>query len=466
MKAAQLIPRREAAALRAAICAGAVSRATAAGGWDCGGGFSLVQGVLDAIPTPVYFKDLDGRFLGCNRSFERFLGLPRERLLGCCSYDLWPEELADMYVAYDAELLDGSGTQEHASEFESVDGVRHEVIFHTATLQDSDGSLAAVGGVIVDVSERNRAERRLRESEARFRGLASQPLVGIVLIEDQRISYSNARFDEMFDYSAQEVSELGPMALTVESDRTLVAENIRKRMAGETDQVEYVFRGLRKDGAVMDIECHSGRMNVGGKRVVVSLMLDITERTRAEREAQALQERLRDQATQDTLTGLCNRGYLEEALRRELILAKRAAQPLSLIMGDLDRVKAVNDRFGQLAGDQVLRAFGKLLTRHARGSDIHCRYGGEKFLLVLPGMPAASAVQRAEQLRRELAAAPIAYGTSQIDVTASFGIAVFPRAGWTAQELIAAADSALDAAKTAGRNRVMPSRAQSSAVKH
>jgi diguanylate cyclase (GGDEF)-like protein len=219
---------------------------------------------------------------------------------------------------------------------------------------------------------------------------------------------------------------------------------------------------LRKDGTVIDIECHGGMMNVGGQRVFVSLMLDITERTRAEREAQALQERLRDQATRDALTGLYNRGYLEEALRRELILAKCAAQPLSVIMVDLDRFKAVNDRFGHLAGDEVLRAFGALLTRRARGGDVCCRYGGEEFLLVLPGMPAASAVERAEQLRRALAAAPIAYGRSQIAVTASFGIAVFPRAGWTAEELLASADSALYAAKTAGRNRVMPGRAQSS----
>ncbi len=461
MNAEQVIPRREAAALRAAICAGAVSGATAAGGWSSGSGFSLVQGVLDAIPRPVYFRDLDGCFVACNRSFERFLGLPREQLLGCCSHDFWPEDLAHVYGAHDTELLSGCGTHEYESEFQSVDGVRHEVVFHTATLQDSDRSLAAVGGVIVDLTERDGAERRLRESEVRFRGLASQPLVGIVLIEDGRIRYSNARVDEIFGYDAQEVRELGPMPLTVESDRALVAENICRRRDGATDQIDFVFRGLRKDGAVVDIECHGGMMSVGGRRVAVSLMLDITERTCAEREAQAHQERLREQSTKDALTGLYNRRYVEEALRRELILAKRAAQPLSVIVGELDRFRAISDRFGELGGDEVLRSFGALLTRHARASDICGRYGGEEFLLVLPGMPAASAVQRAEQLRRELAATPIAQGRSQIDVTASFGIAVFPRAGWTALELIAAAGHALDAAKAAGRNRVMPGRAQS-----
>ena len=302
--------------------------------------------------------------------------------------------------------------------------------------------------------ENEKTSRALRESEAKFRGLVSQSLVGIVLIEDGRFSYSNAKFDEIFGYSAEEVRGMGPLDTAVESDRGLVAEYLDKRLSGESDQLAYVFHGLRKNGAVIDVECHSSVMNVGNRSLIISLIMDISERTRAERAVQVLQEELREQSTHDALTGLYNRRFLDEFFGRELLLAKRGGHPVSVIMGDLDHFKAVNDRYGHLAGDEVLRVFGTLLTNNARASDIVCRYGGEEFLLVLPGMTTEGAVERAEQLRQAMAATPVSNGVSRITVTASFGVATFPTHGRTTDELIAAADRALYSAKAQGRNRV------------
>ncbi|WP_186406645.1 sensor domain-containing diguanylate cyclase [Candidatus Accumulibacter aalborgensis] len=302
--------------------------------------------------------------------------------------------------------------------------------------------------------ENERTNRSLRESEARFRAVVNQSLVGIVIIEDQQFSYTNARFNEIFGYEDDEIRALGPLDLVVESDRPLVTEHFRRRLNGEAGPVDYVFHGLRKDGAVRDIESHCRGMDIGGKLLLVSVVMDISERKRAEREVQALQQELREQSTHDALTGLYNRRYLQDTLGRELLEAKREGRPVSVILADLDHFKAVNDRHGHLGGDEALRVFGALLKRHARGSDIYCRYGGEEFLLVLPGMTAEIAVERAEQLRVAIASAPVNHGGSLISVTASFGIATFPRDGRNGDELIAAADRALYAAKAAGRNRV------------
>jgi diguanylate cyclase (GGDEF)-like protein/PAS domain S-box-containing protein len=302
--------------------------------------------------------------------------------------------------------------------------------------------------------ENEKISRALSESEAKFHGLVNQSLVGITLIEDGKYTYTNAKFREIFGYNDDEIPNLGLLDMVIESDRPRVAEIVRQRLCGDVERAEHVYRGLRKNGEVIDVEVHSSVMEIGGRRALISLFMDVTERARAEQEVRALRDRLREQSIRDVLTGLYNRRYLEETLGRELILAAREERPVSVIMADLDHFKKVNDLYGHLAGDEVLRVFGELLKRHSRASDIYCRYGGEEFLLVLPGLPKEIAVKRAELLRSETAAAPVNYGASPIGVTASFGVATFPDDGRSSDELIGAADRALYAAKAAGRNRV------------
>jgi diguanylate cyclase (GGDEF)-like protein len=172
------------------------------------------------------------------------------------------------------------------------------------------------------------------------------------------------------------------------------------------------------------------------------------------REVRALQARMREQAIHDPLTGLYNRRYLDEMFGREIERAKRYKQPVSVVMGDVDHFKSVNDTRGHLAGDEVLKTFGELLRQHCRGSDIGCRYGGEEFLLILPDMSRDEAYRCAERLRIAVASTPIACGGSVVQVTASFGMATFPEDGTTPAALLAAADAALYTAKDAGRDRV------------
>ena len=295
----------------------------------------------------------------------------------------------------------------------------------------------------IALSENERINRDLRESEARFHGLANQSLVGIGIVEHGKFSYSNPRLNEIFGYSADAMRALGPLDLAAESGRPHMAEVMRQALGSELENIDYEGRGLRKDGTVINVEVHGSVMVISGDRALISVILDVTERVRAQRAVVALQEQFREQSTHDPLTGLYNRRYLDESLGRELILAEREEHPISVIIADLDHFKAVNDHYGHLAGDEVLRVFGDLMKKHARGSDICCRYGGEEFLVILPGMAEDDALERAEHLRLALAEAPIAFGSSQIVVTASFGIAVFPQHGRTGDQLTAAADNAL-----------------------
>jgi diguanylate cyclase (GGDEF)-like protein/PAS domain S-box-containing protein len=302
--------------------------------------------------------------------------------------------------------------------------------------------------------ENEKIYRALQESEARFRGMVSQSLVGIAIVEDGRITYANPKLAEMFGNSVEEILHCSLLDIATESDKQIVAEQIRRRLNGEASHVVYTFHGLCKNGAVIDIECHSSVMEIGGKTLFIDLMIDVTERVRAEREVRALQDQLREQAIHDPLTGLYNRLPLNEFFDRELSLAERQRQPISTVMGDLDHFKIVNDTYGHLAGDEVLRVFSDLIRHSYRASDIFCRYGGEEFLILLPGTALEVACERTERLREALDVTSVVFGTSTIHVTASFGVAAFPQHGQTRDVLIAAADRALYAAKDCGRNQI------------
>jgi diguanylate cyclase (GGDEF)-like protein len=166
-------------------------------------------------------------------------------------------------------------------------------------------------------------------------------------------------------------------------------------------------------------------------------------------------EKLRTLAVTDALTGLYNRRYFWEALKRELIAARRKPSVFSVILVDLDHFKRVNDAYGHDAGDRVLQATANLLRGHIRGSDIAVRYGGEEFALLLPGTGAAVAEERAEQLRRELEALEIACNGGRIRITLSAGVAESGPSATNEREIMKRVDEALYAAKAAGRNRVV-----------
>jgi diguanylate cyclase (GGDEF)-like protein/PAS domain S-box-containing protein len=169
-----------------------------------------------------------------------------------------------------------------------------------------------------------------------------------------------------------------------------------------------------------------------------------------------LRDELREQATHDPLTGLCNRRYLEENLERELHRARRGNTPLCVVMLDLDNFKPFNDTFGHDAGDDRLRELAQALREKLRKSDISCRYGGDEFALVLPDSSLADTQQRMEQIRALVKEMPIRHGGPTLgQITVSVGIAGAPEHGCTADELIHAADVAMYAAKQAGGNRVV-----------
>jgi len=323
---------------------------------------------------------------------------------------------------------------------------------HGMPVYGTDGAPLYIDGVIFDITEDKQDEIELRL----FRTLLDNSSEAIEVLDPAtlRLLDVNETHCRVLGYSREEllnmkISDIDP-ALDADLIK-VIEEQIRNTGAARFETIH-----RRKDGSTFPVEV-SAKLVVLDKPYALNISRDITERKLAEYEVKILQEQLRNQAVHDPLTGLYNRRYLDETIKRELARAARYKQPVGIVMCDLDHFKLVNDTYGHLAGDEVLRVFAGLLKKHARGSDIVCRFGGEEFVLFLPDMPSAVAYQRAEQLRTELAAKPITFGAAVIRVTASFGVATFPENGQTMDSLIGAVDAAMYQAKEAGRDRVVVS---------
>jgi diguanylate cyclase (GGDEF)-like protein len=166
-------------------------------------------------------------------------------------------------------------------------------------------------------------------------------------------------------------------------------------------------------------------------------------------------EALREQATRDSLTHLWNRNSILESLSRELSRTEREGTPLGVVIVDLDHFKQVNDNYGHPVGDAVLCEAARRMQNSIRQYDFLGRYGGEEFLILLPGCSEAESYSQAERLRRQLTQTEVRVNDVPLHVTASFGVtAAMPGDPWTAEGLVRKADEALYVAKKSGRNRV------------
>jgi two-component system cell cycle response regulator len=190
----------------------------------------------------------------------------------------------------------------------------------------------------------------------------------------------------------------------------------------------------------------------------------LASQARTALENASLHSRLQREALTDGLTELPNRRQLEEALAAELTRIRRYGGRFALVVADLDDFKQVNDRYGHLAGDDVLRAFADVLRANVRDLDTAARYGGEEFALLLPETDLGGAERVAERIREEMAVRAIeTFPGAVLSVTVSFGVAAYPESP-TQSELFSAADEALYRAKASGKNQVAVARGSAPAA--
>lgn len=322
--------------------------------------------------------------------------------------------------------------------------------------------------IVRDMDARRRADREMRASEARFRGLVRDVPVGVVVQDSEgRVALANPKARELLGLTEAELlgkTSYDPAWNVVDEDGRVLqgSEHPIPRAIATRQAVRDAVVGIQRPGGGeriwLLVNADPEFAEDGTLLQVLCTFSDISERKAAELRLQQANVVLQRLSLVDAVTDVANRRQFDRALADEWARAIRAGTSIALVLVDVDHFKPYNDRYGHPAGDDCLRRMAAVLARTLlRAGDVVARYGGEEFAAILPLTDAEAATAIAERMRKSVEALRMPHGAVPLGVvTISGGVAAArPEMGANALDLVARADAALYEAKAAGRNRVV-----------
>jgi len=454
---------------------------------------TYIDVVDEASPTgytPIYFSPQIEATLGY--SPEEFIASP----------ELWTEIVHpdDRERALAADALHYATGEPSSHEYRLIARDGHVVWVHeqAVIVEDVSGNATYSQGVLLDITERKQAEKQLRESEARYRELVQQTPAGIFIspLDDaDRAVYVSPRMENMFGVTSADWTSDPQwwVKLLHPDDRERVLAEFARAIAGDEHFVSEL-RMFTRDGRLLGVHAEASvvRDDAGQPYGVQGIVLDISERKRAEEELHKLNRQLeaerqriqelnrsleekvrrrtkdlrltngelrernrqllsaRAQAATDGLTGLPNHRAFHETLRQEVARARLEGRQVGLIMLDIDTFKGINDSEGHQAGDDILRRLAATISETVAPHKAY-RYGGDEFAVLMLQSGCGAAAVMAERVRHAL---ENLRPDGKPPVTISLGVSCLGSAASSADELVYGADAAMYWAKAAGRNRV------------
>jgi diguanylate cyclase (GGDEF)-like protein/PAS domain S-box-containing protein len=278
--------------------------------------------------------------------------------------------------------------------------------------------------------------------EALFR-TNSAPMLLIDPVDDGRIVDANEAASRFYGYTREEFARKHTWEINAAGRSILPVMQAVARLPGGHRPLNFVHR--LADGSLRNVQTYAGPIMLAGRRMMLCVIHDVTEQERLRRD-------LEQAALRDPLTGLWNRRHMMQQLEQALAGKRAQDTDFCLVLLDVDHFKQVNDGYGHLIGDQVLVALARLLASRLRESDTLCRWGGEEFMLLLPGTQLDNALQLADSLR--LTVAGVEGGGALPAITVSQGVVQY-LPGESMNSLVSRVDGALYQAKAAGRNVVV-----------
>lgn len=448
----------------------------------------ISRGMLETAGTGIYLLQ-DGRFQYVNRLFEAISGYSNHELEGKYSLGYVHSDDREFVRRQAIDILKGKSSLPYEYRFIRKDGAIVWVLDRLASIP-YDGKRSVLGS-LMDISEIKKAEAQILEHSkqletlfdigiAASRTLEIEDLLDSVLDKVLKAMELDAGGIFLFDQQTNELvlkAHRGASQRFVKKvERMRLSEGFAASAALSGKPLivpdvsldsRLMHMGIKNEGiqsfaaipivakeqilGVMAVSSHSAQQF---PQSATRLLTTITNQIGMAIDNARLYERALQLAFTDTLTGLYNRRYLLEELDREFARASRNESFLSLVILDLDGLKAINDRFGHNEGDVVLSRLGRILKRNTRASDVAARWGGDEFVLLAPDTDSQRASIIGERIRCQVERCRLMIAKQEISISVSVGIASYPAHASRLTELIKRADQAMYNAKGLGKNQV------------
>jgi len=292
---------------------------------------------------------------------------------------------------------------------------------------------------------KDRSKQAIRESEELYKALTEKSIAGVYVVQDGKFRFINSNAASYAGYTSEELLNRDAGILVSPEDREKVRQNTKAMLLGEMNS-PYEFRIITKQGETRWIMETVTSILHEGRRAILGNSMNITKRKQAE-------EKIRQMAYHDSLTGLPNRKLFSDRLDIALAQAQRNQKGVAVSMLDLDKFKNVNDTLGHDVGDILLKAAAERLSAALRKGDTVARFGGDEFVLILSDLKGIEDVIQVAQKIVDSFHKPFLIDTHQLVVTASIGIAVYPDDGTDEAVLLKNADIAMYQVKQTGMDR-------------